>query len=441
MNTDVLSIGINRRVLTSEGILHPWNMPNLTKMTEEMLFPPITDGIVFDRSLCVVAMKEAGKSSLVNALATRAVKIYGEAVNVVASYEIKTAIECMDPKPVQLLIVDDAISSQNSRKAMSNAEDVADFFRIRHIYEERFRKDTGIVITVFITQRWMGIDVGFRQAHAIIFKSVLVDKRDNQGIAEFMGPAAYAELKTISERIYQYRDQEAKSRCIAVLPFSDKSGHYNFQYVKPWIRFRKSFDGVDGDPIPTETQRIGECDVFTWDRMRFIKQLVKRPNWQDEANAYSASLDPKYHSRADAARAIGITPVTMTRHCQRIQGELARAAGADYEKFVCRQLNNEGWKCDHKGGNGEPDIVAVDPSGKAAIISCKCMDLQREYTMDLDEIRPEMVYANAHKLPFTSVMLSVYNLHTREQKPLRRLTGKDIHYGGIKIPAAVGPIR
>ena len=107
MDDALMTSGMDGKLLHLERLTHDWSMKNLTHKIDEMMFPPVEEGIVYDRSLTVVGMKEAGKTSLANAFARNAIRHYGEQVNVIASYEIKTAIEKMNARPVQLLIIAD----------------------------------------------------------------------------------------------------------------------------------------------------------------------------------------------------------------------------------------------------------------------------------------------------------------------------------------------
>ena len=405
MDSELLTSGMDGRLMNSEQLIHPWNLPNLTHMVGEMMFPPIEDGVVYDRSLTVVGMKEAGKTSLANALASQAVRIYGDQLNIVASYEIKAAMDHMNSKPVQLLIIDDAISQQNSRKSMANADDMAAFFRLRHIYEDRFKTKTGIVISVFLTQRWMGLDVGFRQSHAIIYKSILTDKRDNQGILEFINKRPFEELRRISAEIFQHRDHSMKSTCIACLPFSQRAGHYYYQYEPSWLKFLKAGEDIFVD---------GTRELFLFDRRDQIMKLLKDKDWRTEAKAYYLATfeTDKYPRQADVAKELGESQQMIAYRIKRIRGELSRLAGTEYELFKSRQLEAQGFAVEHRGGTGEPDIIA-DKAGMRRVYSCKCLEFVREIGIELEEVMPEI--QTARRLGLSSFYLTVYNLATRKE--------------------------
>lgn len=400
-------------MLSVKGINHAWAFPNLTARTNNLLFPPVESGIVYDRSLLVIGRKEAGKTSLANAFATEALRFYGpERLNIVASYSIKQATECMDAKPVQLLIVDDAIMFQDSRRSMgkSNVEDSSDFLRIRHVYEKRFKTLTGAIITVFLSQTMSGLDKRYRSsANAVIFKSVLLDKSDQDEMVNSIDVEGWARLEEIDKAIFEKRRHDMKSWCIVSLASGGNAGYYNYTYEQPWLRFL--------EPDSEITMDATKQDLFLFDRREEVVRMMKEKDWRGAAKVYYMATfeSAKYPRQQDLADALGTKQGIVSAHLKRVRGELSRRAGLEYELFKVWQFENRGYKVDHRGGNGEPDMIITDPTKmeKPMVVSCKCLDFTKESKLDIEEFRPEIVAARA--LGINGIHLSVYNLATRKE--------------------------
>ncbi len=102
------------------------------------------------------------------------------------------------------------------------------------------------------------------------------------------------------------------------------------------------------------------------------------------------------------------------------EAELSRVAGAQYEEYKAKQLQQRGFLVDHQGGNGEPDIVAKHAdSGDYRVYSCKCLDFDRKTKLPIKELNPEIHAARELQ---GALILSVFNLHdhTEQELPLDR---------------------
>jgi hypothetical protein len=191
MDGTLLSAGVSGKLLTVEQIIHPWELPNLTGKTLGALFPSVPDHAVRHRHLVLFGMMESGKTSLMNFLAAEARRRYSyQDVNIIAAYSIRKAMDLINDKRVQLILIDDAIQEQNSRTSTKNAQDTADFYQIRHTYEAMAGERGGVVVTVWATQRFKSLDIVFRQGHILIFKTSAVDPEDDKLIRNYIGSKA-----------------------------------------------------------------------------------------------------------------------------------------------------------------------------------------------------------------------------------------------------------
>lgn len=430
------SVGMSGRLLTTNDFLHPWSLPNITYAMDRLMFPPIEQGKVRDRSRIIVAAKEAGKSTFARAQAQKAYSTYGDDVNVIATYSIKLAMERMNNRPVQYIIVDDAMSEQNSNdiKAVKIG---TEFMRIRHIYEDRNKTDTGVVITDFLTQRWIGIHPMFRSnAHCFIFKSILTNPKDNNDIRTFVGPRAYAELEDISRRIYEERDDSAKGECIGHLPFSDRSGYYSFSY--PSLKLKFLDPNAQDDDLISDLVFGTTHEMFLYDRRDAVLKMMQRGKWKDEAKVYYLlNYEPsKYPTQASVAKKLGVDQSRISQMVNAFRAQLSTIAGEEYERYVAMRYEKDGYKIERRGGPGEPDIITTDPAGnRPLVIACKCLDLPKSKKYSIEEFRPEIRYAR--EAGADRIVVEFYNLSNRLERQLElRLDGLPVHVtlGGATDP-------
>ena len=163
MEGGLISINMSGDLLSSERLFHPYSMPNLTRKALDAIFPAIPENAVRHRHVAIIGMMESGKSSLYNYLALEAKRRYGSELNIIPVYSIRKGMDLMNSRKVQFILVDDAVSQANSRQAMKQAQDVADFFQIRHRLEALSKERSGVVITAWATQRFKSLDPVFRQ--------------------------------------------------------------------------------------------------------------------------------------------------------------------------------------------------------------------------------------------------------------------------------------
>jgi len=410
MHDGLLRSGMSSRMYTTFSIVHPRDLPNLTRDTVDAMLPEIPEDSVRHRHLVIFGMPESGKTTTMNWLAHRAINRYGKGkVNLVAVYSIADALDRMDSRPVQLLIIDDAVRKANSRRSAKQAEDVADFYEVRHIFESRSRSRSGVVITVWASQRFKSLDVVFRNAHALIFKTSAVDPDDARLIMKYIGSKAYRELERITYDIYHLADDEAKGRSLVHLPFAHRSGILKSNMREMILGFE------DQNPAPVSKP-------FVFDVGALVQQYMEDRAWRKQARAYYLS---RYENRTQEQISkdpqIKKDQATISRMIREMKGEISRVAGESYEQWKATELEARGYEVTRGGRNSEPDLVTITPEGKEVVYSCKCLEFDRVKRISVTELRPEITAALSRQ---AELVLSVYNLHDLTEQELRLDPGK-----------------
>jgi len=163
-------------------------------------FPEKIDHVLW-RPATIIGLPGSGKTNLSLYLAKLYIEKYRpENVNLIYTNNLREAIFRLNKKPIQVIIVDDAIRYQYSRVSQSDKDLVADYFEIRHLFEEY--RDTGLLAIFFITQRFNNLDSVFRNTPILFFKTILMDKRDNDLIKQYIGEAYFQKLADITKEIY-----------------------------------------------------------------------------------------------------------------------------------------------------------------------------------------------------------------------------------------------
>lgn len=409
MDGELNSIGMTGELVNSERLLHPYSLPNLTQRALGALFPDIPEKSVRHRHLVLFGMMESGKTVTLNYLAMKARQKYGDQLNIIPCYSIRRAMDLINSQKVQLILIDDAIREANARQSMKQAEDVGDFYQIRHLYESIAKDNSGIVITVWACQRFKSLDIVFRQGHVLIFKTGAVDPDDSKMIRDYVGGRAYDRLQQITEQIFIKANDDIKSESVVTIPIASgvQSGTFRTVYVQPFLKFIGS----------EEIYEPGED--FSFNVGAAVEKYRHDVKWRKAARIYYRSTveGQTYERIAEKER---LSTSTIGEHIEKMRGELSRVAGAEYEKFKSKQLQQRGYNVEHQGGESQPDIIATHGQTKERrVISCKCLDFDRKMRLPIAELNPEI--HRARELG-AALILSVYNLHdqTDQEIPLDR---------------------
>jgi len=384
----------------SSRMMHPVNLRNLTKLSLQTLFPDSKDSKVAHRSCLLVGDMEAGKTTLLNHFARYALEKYGRSrVNLIPVNSIREAFDFINKQLIQLILIDDAIAQANSRTSGKNAEDVADYFRIRHIFEEVSGLTTGLVATVYSTQRYMSLDITFRNSDVVIFKSCPSDPTDRKKVRDQIGQAPYDYLRYLTSRIKLFNDDEIKSTSIVHLPSIELTGTFKFPYSSPILQF------------PSEDGTALKFRIFPFDAMAELAKLEKSKEWKQPVSVYRAvRFDDRTQAELASTLSESGKPIAQSQisgMIRKVSGSLAETAGKSYETWKGKQLESRGYRVNQMGGKGQPDIVAWNPKGLKFIISCKVFDSDRSYSLPVAQFAPEVREAAKSK---AILMVSSYNL-------------------------------
>jgi hypothetical protein len=409
---ELLPLRLSGELLRTEDIIHAFSLRNLTKKGWKLLFPAVPEhNAVRHRHLVLFGLPECGKTELLNSIAHQALKVYGKGnVNVIAVYQISDALDLIDRRPVQLLIVDDAVKGANSRKSMAQADDVADFYEVRHIFERKAETMAGVVITIWAAQRFKSLDIVFRNAHMIIFKTAAVDPSDQKEILRYVPPFAYERLQRITRAIYEDADDSVKSESIAHFPFSNESGVFRHE-MRP--RILKFWDGkcINNPGVN------GEIQPFRWDLEAAVQRYMNDRAWRKEARAfYLNHFEHLSQEQVGKDPAIRCAKSSVNDMIKAFRGELSRVAGDEYEIWKAAQLEAAGLQVRRRGRTGKPDILADHPEGMKYVYSCKALTIKRTISLPIEELRPELREAQRSG---RELILSVYNLASGVEKEIR----------------------
>lgn len=238
----------------SDALVAQERRRNITDLVLSILFPSIIpeNEVVWVHG-CVVGWPGCGKTELFMWLVEHAFKLYGESlVNVCYCNDLAIAIDRIDSRPVQLMIIDDATKCASSLNMMDrdNMDAAGIFQQLRHEYEEVSGKKGGIVICIFGWQRWMELRKSYRSGHVTIFKTAVSEKNDTDWMISNLGEMWYKELMNISGQIL-LRNNAAKSRSIAFIPALSQRGGIGYfrsqlsdiddKYRKMLVRDRYTF--------------------------------------------------------------------------------------------------------------------------------------------------------------------------------------------------------
>jgi hypothetical protein len=346
------------------------------------------------RHAVLFGLPECGKTTMFQWLAWKAISTYGRAnINLIPVRSLNDGITRMDSKPVQILFVDDSIRSANSRKSMSQAEDIADFYEIRHIFEKTASTKKGIVITWYAAQRFKSLDIVFRNAQALIFKSIPVDPNDQKEVMSYMGNKPYGRLSQITRQIYEQGNDQAKSECIVCLPFSHRSGT---------AKYPMTDNVLDFDPPTTATNAPFNIDIG-----QIIEKYKLDRAWRRPALAYYLNrFENQTQDQIAKEPKIKCEQAQVSNLIKQMIGELSRANGSAWESWKAHDLETKGWTVKHNGLTSMPDIIA-SKDGRTIVYSCKCLDFNREIKLPIIELRPEIGAALKLSCP---LILSIYNI-------------------------------
>jgi len=206
------------------------------KLLKEAITPEIEDGMVLFVDIAIFGKPGCGKTTTQKKLAEVAVEGYQEKyagredskwgdmtgkelVNCPMSQSFDALVESLDEKPVQVLNIDDPLRNYHSRSGRTKEvrSAIADFLEIRHELERRMETKTGVVIIIWGSQIFSGLDKTFREGVVQIFKTPLVE--DKTDIIKALGGRhdLFYKLKKIAFQIYIKHNHKARGDMVVSL--------------------------------------------------------------------------------------------------------------------------------------------------------------------------------------------------------------------------------
>lgn len=211
-----LTVG-DRGELLSMGELFPAARPrNITAGILQRFFQGIPGGSeVRKASMCIIGDQGCGKSVLIRSLQALAVAKYGrDRVHTVYTDDIRVAMDLLDDCPVQLVIIDDAMSWASSRQISEQTEIIKVYNRSRHVFEEHLNGKPGVILYIWAWQRFRELDPSFRQSDVMIFKTGISEPSEAALIEKFIGGRYSTELNRIWDTM-KMGNNEVKAYAVA----------------------------------------------------------------------------------------------------------------------------------------------------------------------------------------------------------------------------------
>lgn len=142
-------------------------------------------------------------------------------------------MDLIDDRPVQLIIIDDAMTWASSRQVSNQTDIIKVYNRSRHVFEERLDGKPGVILYIWAWQRFKELDPSFRQSDIMIFKTGISEPSEATLIEKFIGPMYSRELSRIWDSMKQGND-EVKSESIARISSQDVMRGTG-KFIMPWV--------------------------------------------------------------------------------------------------------------------------------------------------------------------------------------------------------------
>ena len=287
---------------------------NLTSKVYNLLLAPMPQTKVETISCAILGRRGSGKSVMMTSIAKMITDYYGsDSVNIVWSTSLRYNIDHMDPtKPIQVLLVDDAMQEQSSRRIHRNTDVLADYNGIRHLNEDVYSR--GRIIVIFAWQRWMDLDPAFRQSIDIVFlKTGQADETEKEHMKRMYGDDCYRYI--VKNWSYTFAgDDNAKSRSIVhLVPFED-SGYENGVFVQKMLDFPEMPEFIN---ISKQEPDEKEADA----KVSGLPKNKTDPKWNLKLKCYNLaqqSLDCR-----TIAKKLKISHTSVTRYVKEVEAHLA----------------------------------------------------------------------------------------------------------------------
>ncbi len=251
-------------------------------------FPKKSSSQVAKASACIIGGQGCGKSVLIAYWADMAVRKYGtENVHIIHTDDIRVALDVIDDTPVQLIIVDDAMTYASSRQVFKQTEIVKVYNKSRHVFEERLNGKPGLILYIWAWQRFGELDPAFRQGDVLVFKTGMAEPSERKLITSFLGTWYTRILYQIWDRINRGNNlvKSTSIGCIASMDPAFGVGIYRSEltdFVLPeMIRSEEYFSDER-----TENEILDKYrDDPVWSRRIMFYEMIRDGKTQTEVSA------------------------------------------------------------------------------------------------------------------------------------------------------------
>lgn len=293
--------------------------PKTVDRTEEILnqyimlpLPSHKVGLV---NIGILGKPESGKSVMITSLAKLIADRYGlENVNIIWSNSLIYCINHFDQRPVQVLIIDDAMMNNSSRTIHKNAKKVGKFNKIRHLYEEATGNKSGFLIVIWAWQRWMDLDPAFKQLNLLFLKTGLYGT-DKEEMLDFYGEDYYRYICNNWEYISKGNDS-AKSKSIVHAFPAEGTGRENGVFILKMLDFPEMPEFVEYDESNPQIALKPETEEIIVTESDRLEELRSREDTRLYAYCYE-QLVVNQKSCKDIAKELGKSPATVSRYAKR----------------------------------------------------------------------------------------------------------------------------
>ena len=282
-------------VLTMDNMFPTVEPRDITAAVLQLFFPKIPSGSEVKKcSMCVVGDQGCGKSVLLESLSAEANRRYGaDRVHTIYTDDVRVAMDLLDDRPVQLVIVDDAMTWASSRQISQQTAIIKTYNQSRHVYERKLNGRPGLILYIWAWQRFKELDPSFRQSDVMIFKTGISEPGEAALIERFIGPRHMKELNDIWYQMKQ-GNNSIKSRSIARISSQDVARGTGIMDV-PWTQ------NPHFPKIVSHEEHFSDKDT----EMDILENYAEKPEWALRIEIYRLKEENPDLTQAEIATIIG----------------------------------------------------------------------------------------------------------------------------------------
>ncbi|MFA6803560.1 MAG: hypothetical protein WCR24_03605 [Candidatus Methanomethylophilaceae archaeon] len=304
-------LGIDGHMLDLDQIYPEPKLKDLTEEVNQRLMLPIPKGSqVTKSSMCIVGGQGSGKTELEKTLYGIAVSKYGLSnINLIYTDDVRVALDMLNDRPVQFIVIDDAMTNASSREVYKQTEILKIYNRSRHKYEEELQGKPGHIIYIWAWQRFGELDPSFRQSEITMFKTGIAEPSERRLIQEFIGPYYTKYLWSLWDKMNRGNNQ-VKSTSVACINSIFTGGTGKYVSAKIDIDFPDMIRGEDYFGAEENTD--------------ILDQYREKPGWEKRIRCYELYQEGN-HTQKEIADTLGLSRQGYVSESVRKVKELLRS--------------------------------------------------------------------------------------------------------------------